>query len=390
MRYSPQLLAGPPEDLSAAAVVDAVTAGLRRGCEKHGVWVNQILCCIALNYEWSPEVADIAIARFDDGSGGATCGVVGIDIAAGEQHFEEAIEKKAPNRHGESIARAREAGLGVTIHAGETGGVEHIRQALAAPLCATVCLFARAAGGVACTHACVRTGPPETLTLFPALPFIPFIYLASNPPPPSSLSLSLSLPSIFSLSRLLFRLETKLQRIGHGYAAAADPQMLSELRERGVHVEVCPSSSVETGGWRGAAAAARPVPRWEKHPAVAMREAGVSIGFNSDDPYVFGTALLEDMGIALADKGGGDGGRSTAGAAGSSASAAAAALGASADDDSTSGSTLAAAAATALTPGGMGFDRKALVKSVEDAIDASFADAEKKTALLAKLREYPV
>ena len=134
VRYSPQLLAGEPEGLSATAVVDAVTAGLRRGCEKHDVWVNQILCCIALNYEWSPEVADIAIARH----GKAPCGVVGIDIAAGEQHFEEAIEKKTANRHGASIARAREAGLGVTIHAGETGGVEHIRQALAAPLCATV------------------------------------------------------------------------------------------------------------------------------------------------------------------------------------------------------------------------------------------------------------
>ena len=134
VRYSPHILAGAPEGLSAAAVVDAVTAGLRKGCDKHGIWVNQILCCMSLEYDWSPEVADIAIARHRD----SPCAVVGIDIAAGEQHFEEAIKKKAPNMHGEAIARARTAGLGVTIHAGETGGVEHIRQALAEPLCATV------------------------------------------------------------------------------------------------------------------------------------------------------------------------------------------------------------------------------------------------------------
>ena len=152
--------------------------------------------------------------------------------------------------------------------------------------------------------------------------------------------------------------------------------MLAELRERGVHVEVCPSSSVETGGWRGAAAAARPFPRWEEHPAVAMRKAGVSLGFNSDDPYVFGASLVEGMGIAFCPAVGDASGVRD----GAAVAAAAAAAAASADAGKSS--------TTAQAQGGMGFDRKAMVKSVEDAIDASFADTEQKETLLGKLREY--
>ena len=37
-------------------------------------------------------------------------------------------------------------------------------------------------------------------------------------------------------------------RIGHGYRMSLD--MMQYCKERKIHVEVCPTSSVETGGWK--------------------------------------------------------------------------------------------------------------------------------------------
>ena len=94
MRYSPHLLAkGGSLDLhsenatlvDADPVVDAVTRGLRRGEELYGVKVNQILCCITWRPDWADDVVRIANERRSD----APCAVVGVDIAAGEEHFDK-------------------------------------------------------------------------------------------------------------------------------------------------------------------------------------------------------------------------------------------------------------------------------------------------------------
>lgn len=78
------------------------------------------------------------------------------------------------------------------------------------------------------------------------------------------------------------------ERIGHGTSSAQDPALLSHLAERGIPLEVCPSSNIAT----------RAVATLEEHPIRAFREAGVTITINSDDPPMFGTTLNREYEIA--------------------------------------------------------------------------------------------
>ena len=70
-------------------------------------------------------------------------------------------------------------------------------------------------------------------------------------------------------------------RIGHGYQVVNNKTTMEEMRKRNIHFEVCPTSSVETGGWE---IINMDLKDWEEHPAVTMIENGLNVGFNSDDP----------------------------------------------------------------------------------------------------------
>ncbi len=78
------------------------------------------------------------------------------------------------------------------------------------------------------------------------------------------------------------------ERIGHGTSAAQDPALLAHLAERGVPLEVCPSSNVAT----------RAVPSLAEHPLRAFVEAGVRVTIGSDDPPMFATTLNREHEIA--------------------------------------------------------------------------------------------
>jgi aminodeoxyfutalosine deaminase len=78
------------------------------------------------------------------------------------------------------------------------------------------------------------------------------------------------------------------ERIGHGIAAAQDPALMAALVERGVSLEVCPTSNVRT----------RSVPSLAEHPLPTLVEHGVTVSINSDDPPMFSTTLAEEYLIA--------------------------------------------------------------------------------------------
>ncbi|MCW2794568.1 adenosine deaminase [Nocardioides sp.] len=78
------------------------------------------------------------------------------------------------------------------------------------------------------------------------------------------------------------------ERIGHGTSAAHDPALLAHLAERGIPLEVCPSSNIAT----------RAVATLADHPIRTFRDAGVVITVNSDDPPMFGTTLNREYEIA--------------------------------------------------------------------------------------------
>ncbi|MBE7323726.1 adenosine deaminase [Nocardioides sp. Y6] len=78
------------------------------------------------------------------------------------------------------------------------------------------------------------------------------------------------------------------ERIGHGTTAAQDPELLTHLAERGIPLEVCPSSNVAT----------RAVGSLAEHPLATFRDAAVVVTINSDDPPMFGTTLNAEYEIA--------------------------------------------------------------------------------------------
>jgi adenosine deaminase len=82
-----------------------------------------------------------------------------------------------------------------------------------------------------------------------------------------------------SVWETLRRLEP--DRIGHGVRAAEDPELVAHLRERGTHLEVCPSSNLMT----------RVVDAYEEHPVDRLDRAGVRIGISTDVRTMVDTTL---------------------------------------------------------------------------------------------------
>ncbi len=78
------------------------------------------------------------------------------------------------------------------------------------------------------------------------------------------------------------------ERIGHGTSSVQDPELLAYLAEHRIPLEVCPTSNIAT----------RAVDRLENHPIKQLRDAGVIVTVNSDDPPMFGTTLNREYEIA--------------------------------------------------------------------------------------------
>jgi aminodeoxyfutalosine deaminase len=177
-------------------VLEAVTAEARRF---RGIEVGWILDAIRqFGVEQAARVFDIA--RDCRGAG-----VVGIGIGGDEE--------RGPAAWFEALYReAREAGLGLTCHAGEVSGPDSVWDA-------------------------IRIGA---------------------------------------------------QRIGHGIRALDDANLVSFLRERGIPLEVCPSSNACTGA----------VKSLQQHPIRKLWDAGVPIVLGTDDPALFHTDLLHEYTLA--------------------------------------------------------------------------------------------
>ncbi|MEV6494456.1 adenosine deaminase [Actinoplanes sp. NPDC051633] len=82
--------------------------------------------------------------------------------------------------------------------------------------------------------------------------------------------------------------ELGAERIGHGIAAAQDPELMAYLAEHGIPLEVCPTSNVRT----------RAVASLDEHPLATLVGAGVPVTINSDDPPMFGTTIEQEYAVA--------------------------------------------------------------------------------------------
>jgi aminodeoxyfutalosine deaminase len=77
-------------------------------------------------------------------------------------------------------------------------------------------------------------------------------------------------------------------RIRHGIRAVEDTGVLSEIVDRGLVLDVCPTSNLRT----------RVVDSLVAHPLPRLRAAGVRCTINTDDPAMFGTDLGREYEIA--------------------------------------------------------------------------------------------
>ncbi|WP_238009705.1 adenosine deaminase [Dactylosporangium sp. AC04546] len=77
-------------------------------------------------------------------------------------------------------------------------------------------------------------------------------------------------------------------RLRHGFRAVDDSGVLQEIVDRGLVLDVCPTSNVRT----------KSVPSLAEHPLPALIAAGVPCTVNTDDPAMFNTDLAQEHGIA--------------------------------------------------------------------------------------------
>jgi aminodeoxyfutalosine deaminase len=78
------------------------------------------------------------------------------------------------------------------------------------------------------------------------------------------------------------------ERIGHGVQAIGDPSLVRHLAKVGIPLELCPTSNVATGA----------VASLQEHPFVRLRDAGVVVTLNSDDPGMFGSWIADEYEVA--------------------------------------------------------------------------------------------
>jgi len=178
--------------------VCGATARAQRDC---GIRVNLILQIGRdEDLDTASQIADVAWAHRKEG-------VVGLDLAGDEARY--------PARcFSQIFQRARRKGLGVTVHAGEVGRGENVREAI------------------------------ELLGA---------------------------------------------QRIGHGVRSIENSEVVRLIRERGVALEVCPTSNLQTGA----------VHRFGWHPLPDLLALNLRVTINTDDPSVSDTTLTDEYLTAM-------------------------------------------------------------------------------------------
>ena len=189
------------QDFSLDQVVTWVCSAVARARRDCGIDVNLILQIDRRgSLDMASRILDIALAHRDEG-------IVGLDLAGYEVAY-------PARRFADVFHRAVREGLGITVHAGEEGGAENVREAI------------------------------ELLGA---------------------------------------------RRIGHGVRSIEDSQVVQLVRERGVTLEVCPTSNLQTAVVR----------RWSAHPLPDLLALDLRVTINTDDPSISDTTLTDEYMVAM-------------------------------------------------------------------------------------------
>ncbi len=199
LRLSPAFM-GERYGLSPERVLRACCQGVRAGTAKWPVRANLIGIMSRHLGEaicWSE--LEAAIACMSEG-------VVAVDLAGDEANF-------SGSRFVRHFARARAAGLHITVHAGEADGAASVRQAIE---------------------------------------------------------------------------QLGAERIGHGVRAIEDESVMALIAERGIAIESCPTSNVQTST----------VPSYAAHPLPQFLRRGLCVTLASDDPGISAIDLPHEYRVA--------------------------------------------------------------------------------------------
>ncbi|MBQ8994887.1 MAG: adenosine deaminase [Oscillospiraceae bacterium] len=74
------------------------------------------------------------------------------------------------------------------------------------------------------------------------------------------------------------------KRIGHGHHIINDPQLIEEAKERGVTLEICPTSNVQC----------LTQPSYEAHPIKRLFDMGLHVTVNTDNPVIAGVTVEDE------------------------------------------------------------------------------------------------
>jgi len=77
------------------------------------------------------------------------------------------------------------------------------------------------------------------------------------------------------------------ERIDHGVRAIEDPELVRFLADSEISLGICPRSNITLGVY----------PDWSEHPLPALRDAGVKVTINTDDPAPLGSRLESEWAI---------------------------------------------------------------------------------------------
>lgn len=198
LRYSPWFMA-KSHGMDPAEVMEACADGVRAAERDCGVRAN-IIGILSRTYgvETCMKELDAILAHRDH--------IVGVDLAGDEFRYPARLFK-------DHFTRVRDAGLRVTIHAGEADGPKSVWSAIE---------------------------------------------------------------------------DLGAERIGHGFRAIEDPALVEYLADRGIGLEVCPTSNLHTST----------VESYIEHPVSALAEQGVKFCLNTDDPGISAIDIEHEYTVA--------------------------------------------------------------------------------------------
>lgn len=78
------------------------------------------------------------------------------------------------------------------------------------------------------------------------------------------------------------------ERIGHGVQSVHSPKVISLLKEKNITLEICPYSNYLTQAFK----------TFEENPLKKLKNLGVPVTLNSDDPGIFNSVLSDEYEIA--------------------------------------------------------------------------------------------